>query len=56
MQMNDFRYLLNHTTAVQGQSVEGIVDVCHTLGTPQPFCHSTGTRPGNDERQEKSVM
>lgn len=51
----DFKYLPHHTTAVGRQSVEGIVDVHHILGTPQPLCHSTGTRPGSDQRETRTM-
>lgn len=43
----DFKYSLHHTTAVDRQSGEGIIDVCHILSTPQPLCHSTGARPSS---------
>lgn len=45
----EVRYSLHHTTAVHRQSVESIIDVSHFLGTPQPLCHSTGTRPESNK-------
>lgn len=47
----DFKYSPHHTTAVDRQSGEGIINVCHILGTPQPLCHSTGARPGSTQQE-----
>lgn len=49
------RHLLNHATAMPRQSVVGVVDVPHILGTPQPLSHSAGTRP-SQERKNKMLI
>lgn len=46
----DWQHLLHHATAMPGQSVVGIVDVPHILGTPQSLGHSAGTRPKQEEK------
>lgn len=41
----DLGHLLHHATAMPRESVVGVVDVPHILGTPQPLGHSAGTWP-----------